>query len=1247
MKKSLCLMTLIACAAIGGVSQVQSQNSTFGAVRALKGKVVTKDGKFYSDFASHEDMLKAGNEYNKEINAEAFTLLKNDNNTLPFKHVNKVTVFGKGAADPVYSGGGSGASKSSVAPIDFYQALEDGGYVVNPVQKAFYDSDVRSGVGAQTGSGNIMGSSLTQKYIGETPMSQYDGSVKASWDYYSDAAIVVLTRSGSEGQDNPLVGVQDYKDGTGTERHYFALSDNERAMIATVKEKFDKVVVLLNSPSAMEVADLQADEKIGAILWVGTPGYTGLGALGGILNGSTNPSGATIDIYATDMTKDPTFKNMGANSTFMKTGDDGKAVAINGQNSQVKAFREYEEGIYVGYRYYESAYADATDGDTWYADNVIYPFGYGLSYTSFKETSTITLKKADGVTVSSLDEAADGGYFDISVEVENTGDVAGKDIVEAYYHAPYIDGEVEKAEVILGDFTKTLLLEPGEKQVVSLKIYVQDMASYDYNDANSNDHKGYELDAGDYKVVVAEDSHDAAKKVKSTTTSYALAADKNYDKDRITGNTVENRFEGVWDSMPGANDVGMTMMTRAKTNHFVQPVAPTDAECLLKADSKVEKIVTNVFDTVQMEDDTKSPYPGSYKKYTASDLAGASQIAEDATDRSATKPLTTMVGKDLNDPEWDTYLNNMKYSELLTTIGSGYYSTNAVDAIGKPRATESDGPSSISQVAYCAEVNIAATWNVEIAEEMARLMGDEALWANINGWYGPAMNTHRSPFSGRNFEYYSEDPLLSGKMAASAIQGAQSKGLYAFAKHFAVNDQEMDRMGVSTYLTEQSMREIYLKPFQMAVEEGNVKAIMSSFNRIGIRDASSNYALLTEVLRDEWGFTGVVETDYFVGGESNAYQNTFALLPSGGDLPLGRWRNQTNLGTYNATKKVVEYTYTDLDATNYGVTAGNKIDAYNVWYNVRNVAKRTLYVASQSNQLDNGHDLSAFVGSTLSTGASVSFNQSIAVTGLSTGDVSYTSSNLPDGVTLSKDGALSGTIATAGTYTFNVTMHVDGWVSKTETFTLNVEPAFTCSADLGALTLNQAVNATFATKYYEPIENNGRTYNISYAVNAATPLPEGLALSSEGALTGTPTKAGTYNVTLDVSVPVRRTWGTWVFVSNQTVHQDVTIVVTDPSTPTDPEPAEEDYSAEIAELKKEIEALKNSGTDTSAIEARLKALEDGKYGDGIADLKKQIEELKNKSSSGCGGSIIAATSSVAAVALVGVGFVLKKKKEEK
>lgn len=899
--------------------------STFlgGEVRYLKSGNPEEYQYYTADYANKKEVLEAANALNKNIVEEGITLLKNDSNALPLNKQSKITVFGKNSVNIAKGGSGSNAGSAAAATIvDFCGSLEESGFICNPVIEAFYHDNSKSGAGRPTTPPN-MGDILTGYPIGETPIASYTDEVKNSYKDYSDAAVVVISRIGGEGYDLPRTmfwNGKSYTDWKSSETipgarskddHYLQLDQNEADLIKHACENFDNVIIVINSSSAMELGFLDDpshyayNEKISAAIWIGHPGLSGAEALGKILCGDVTPSGKLADTYPRDFKQDPTWYNFGNN--LMEDGNRYVTKQADGSYKTRKGwFVEYREGIYTGYRYYETRGVEA--GEDWYQSNVVYPFGYGLSYTSFSYEATAS--SANSATLT-----ADGKLV-FEVEVTNIGDTySGKEVVQLYFNAPYTEGEIEKAHVVLADFVKTESLAPGKSAKVTLEVDVRDLASYDYSDANGNGFKGYEVEAGNYTFYIASDAHGWAEDDAISFTYTVPAGGFKYATDDATGHEIENLFDDV---------SGRVSEYLSRKNNFANFDCLKGATALEYREATDEVLAAL---TYKVNDKSTDPW---YTTVMPNQSEKALKYGE------AEVKLWQLIGKSYDDPLWDRLLDQLTVDEMVEMIAKGNFRTLKIESIDKPLTTDADGPMGFSLFMgdaavydtcyYATECVLAATWNVDLAEAMGVMIGNEGLIGNeqgdgrpYSGWYAPAINLHRSQFGGRNFEYYSEDGLLSGMMASAVVKGANSKGVYTYVKHFVLNEQETNRNGIVTVANEQSMRELYFKPFEMTVKDGGTTAMMSSFNRIGLTWTGGSYALLTELLRDEWGFRGMVITDFVT---TEAYMNEDQMIRAGGDLSLCNYgpvedtTSATAVAAIRQATKNVLYTVANSNAMN-------------------------------------------------------------------------------------------------------------------------------------------------------------------------------------------------------------------------------------------------------------------------------------------------------------------------------------------
>ena len=850
------------------------------------------DYQYYSaDYESKTDALKAANALNERIVEEGIVLLKNENDTaLPLTSEKKITVFGKNSVDLVLGGSGSNSGSSASVEVDVCASLEAAGFECNPTIKAFYKDDTKSGKGRPEVPS--MGDVITGFPIAETPISSYTQEVKASYAQYNDAAIVILSRIGGEGYDLPrsmFWNGTGYEDWTGTQvipgakskdSHYLELDQNEEDMLKEACANFNKVIVVFNSASTMELGFLNdsAFANVKGALWLGDPGVSGINALGRVLKGTVNPSGRTVDTYPRNFKNDPTWYNFGNNLS-----ENGNRYTQSGKTRNAW-FVEYREGIYTGYRYYETR--GYTEGGTWYEDNVMYPFGYGKSYTQF--THSVTPTVADGSTLTK------DGKLSFEVDVTNIGtQYDGKEVVQLYYTAEYKDG-IEKSHVVLGDFAKTALLTKNNGTgKVTLEIDVRDMASYDYNDANGNDFKGYEVEAGTYTVYITNNAHGWADSNVTKFTYTVPASGFTYDKDETTDTEINNLFDDV------SGGIAQENYLSRKNNfaNFNKLQGASEANYREKSTDFISSL------TYKLNDKESDPW------YTTQ---APTQRKNTLSHQETEVKLYDLIGKSYDDSLWDELLNQLTVSQMVNLISTGNYRTLAIENIDKPLTTDPDGPMGYAVFMgdptvydtcfYASECVLAATFNTDLAYEMGKMVGNEGVIGNERGdgrpyagWYAPAVNLHRSQFGGRNFEYYSEDGYLSGAMAQNVIKGAKSKGVYTYLKHFALNEQETqrDETGLITWANEQSMRENYFVPFEMCVKEGKTTAMMSSFNRLGVTWAGGSYNLLTKLLREEWGFEGMVITDYNL----KKYMDTDQMIRTGGDLNLSGGKSPSSQTT--------------------------------------------------------------------------------------------------------------------------------------------------------------------------------------------------------------------------------------------------------------------------------------------------------------------------------------------------------------
>jgi len=849
----LCV-SIIAGLVIGNYYALKYQNLISVYFNQSTQKIVSSEGEasdyFTSDFATEEERTAHLQQLGTEIEQEGIVLIKDENDVLPIASGSKISVFGQDSVDPVYGGGGAGSVDTTKA-VNLKAAFETAGFELNTTLWDFYETGAGSSYRKTTPDVYGQGSFS----VNEVPSEVYTDAVKASFAEYNDAAIIVIGRSGGESSDLSTAALD-------TGSTYLQLDVNERAMLQMACDSFDKVIVLLNTQNAMELGFLE-EYAVDACLWIGALGETGAYAVTDVLTGEVNPSGAMVDTYAYDSLSAPSMANFGYYSIANSTVEFGNTYMV------------YGEGIYVGYLYYETRYEDVVLGNEDktnydYAKAVQYPFGYGLSYTSF-EWSNYKVKESDTT-------------YDISVQVTNTGDTAGKDIVQIYMQSPYTEYDkanaIEKAAVELVGFAKTSLIEPGKSETVTISVAKEEMKTYD-----AKGYGTYIVDAGDYYFAAGINAHDALNNI--------LAA-----KGKTTADGMDYDGASAFTSMVTVNELDATTyaVSQATGNQIT---------------NQFDKGDISYYDP-EFQYLSRSNWAGTWPTtYAGGSLTASDELLSDLVisyteDETAVAPETgvtseefgslkaaTLIGVDYQDELWNTITKQMSLTELDTLVRIGGYSTLNVESIQLPATVDKDGPAGISGTlvggesgtSYPPEVVIASTWNPSLAEEFGRCIGEDSLALGIAVWYAPACNIHRSPYSGRNFEYYSEDGYLSGVMTAKTVAGAQSKGTVVTVKHFAVNDQECNRMGGAMFANEQSIRELYLKPFELSVRDGNALGMMASMNRIGARWTGGHYGLMTATLRDEWGFEGMVITDQ-ASYSVFAYEDLREGLEAGTDLWL-------------------------------------------------------------------------------------------------------------------------------------------------------------------------------------------------------------------------------------------------------------------------------------------------------------------------------------------------------------------------
>jgi beta-glucosidase len=1196
------------------IASVASADSTSSTLKAYE---------YESQYDSYDDVLQAGSDLNLELAAEGFVLLKNDNNALPLaKSERNVTVLGTAAGNLATGGGGTGGQSrpgggtSDVATetaSQVYDALDAAGINYNTRLKTIYDG-VEQLTNTTSGDSGFTSSNPRESATYMTKVEKNtEGAVEFAGNYYvtnpnstvapatstlgsySDAAIVVISRTGSEGSDNPSNNVGGHTDKS---EHYLQLDDAEKEMFAYAKQNFSKIIVIVNSPSVVELGDIQDDDAFEAVLWVGQPGWNGILALGDILTGAINPSGKTVDYYMRSLKEDPSWYNFGDYSQYnyideikngkfdltrLESGYTYKMAFDAGNTTQINTHEnaiDYAEGIYNGYRYYETVYAELggagnKTAEEWYTNHTVYPFGYGLSYTSF----TQTIDKIDG-DISKAD-----GNLTVYVTVKNTGTYSGKDVVELYSTPNYTEGGIDKADVNLVGFTKTKELKPGASQTVAIEIAVKDLASFDYNDANGNGFFGYELENGKYTLSVRSDSHTVLDS-KTLTLSASTTVDGvkldglgwDEDGDASTPNNIysitsEDTANSQWARYNTLADTWISgnTQTETSTNHYLtraklvedgEVFDLTDLAWMAALDGsqsrRFSEVALNIlnnrtdngndgnmykdYDNVMTANVVEEDYQNLWTK-SASDIP--STWTQESTSTAYT--LYDMKGLDYDDAKWTDYLNQFTYADLVETFQEGNYGNQAVESVGKPQISDLDGPGQLSGGwAWVCEVVIASTWNTDLAYQEGVIVGNESMWQGVNGWYGPAMDIHRNPLAGRNFEYYSQDGVQGGLIGAAVVSGAVSQGCHVYIKHSFLNDQETNRISTITFVTEQAIREIYAKPFEISVKKGGANGIMTSFTLTGL-EPSTSYATSIQLYTNEWGYYGFSVTDAHVTDDNQTGWNSFNMI-RGLTMPLGSLTT-TGLGTWKTVNGV-----TGVYVRGQKNSKASDDISYTQWYYTRELAHRILYNNANGSGILNGGSSNGYASTLLSEAVGTSTNVALSVGDTYTKDLNsadlkqvfgstgytITATNLPDGVTL-KDGVLSGTPTQSGTYktTLNLAGNYGfGYIkaSATVTFTVSTDKLTVSntsttygtevSATVGQtfVTLTTGENGNFNADAEESADYVGIYKSISYEAEGLpyglsltnNPVVPGATVTATATISGTPKATGTYQATIKV-----------------------------------------------------------------------------------------------------------------------------------
>ena len=916
--------------------------------RIIRGDTDEDTNYFTSDFASDEEREAYEAELCATVEAEGAALLKNENNALPLASGAKVSLFARGSVDLMYGGTGSGAVDTSAAPT-MKDALEAQGIEVNPTLWDWYSSEEIAGkYSRQTPQAIADALEANSQYgVNEAPWSEVESANADSFAGYGDAAIVVLSRSGGEGADLPSGD-----NGSGVEwvgpANYLELSQEEKDLLAGLKQlkdagTFKSIVVLLNTSNALELDFLNpeicgTDYGVDACLWIGDVGQTGANGVGQVLAGAANPSGSIVDTFWYDNLANPAVTNF-YSRPYTNSADYGYSTDTNDNDNGNQGFYVvYQEGIYLGYRYTETRYEDfvmgtGNAGDYDYNSTVAYPFGYGGSYTTFDYSN---FKMSDA-----------GDAFELTVTVTNSGSVAGKKTVQVYFQSPYTDYDkqngIEKASVELCGFDKTEILEPGASETVTISIPKSELRTYDANGAQT-----YILDAGDYYFTVGNGAHDAVNNILAAkgftveSTEGRMDADGNpaltwnwnnpsldtttYATSEATGNAITNLFDESDPNKVSYSPGEVTWLSRSDWTGTY----PTGTFDFALNDELVAALANTLYDGSQ-----------------------ASSVDMPTTGAEGDLTLASMIGAEYDDPQWETLLDQVTFDEMNVLITQGFHNTKAVASIGKTATKDENGPQGLtaaltggaSAMCYTSEDVMAATFNVDLINDVGRCIGEDCLAMGYSGLYGPGINMHRTPYSGRNFEYYSEDPFIAGTICAAEVQGIQSKGVYVYLKHVALNDSESSRMGVATWLNEQTAREVYLEVADKAVIDGGAWCTMSGFNRWGATWCGKYQPLQTGYLRDELGMRGMSITDY--SGGSHYMDSTDALI-AGTEI----WDSPTPLHTEilaayendayivsmmrEATHKIL-YTVVNSNAMN-GWSSADRLEVITPWWKLATYA---------------------------------------------------------------------------------------------------------------------------------------------------------------------------------------------------------------------------------------------------------------------------------------------------------------------
>ena len=995
------------------------------------------NGMYYADYLNLEDEQQAAKELAIEIASEGFVMLKNENNALPLKSGGYVSLFGMHSVSLIQSTSGSAGGTVGANGIEestLEMAMENAGYKVNPKLVDLYTKHKAVGTTSN-----------------ELPLEYYSAATISTYNGYADAAVIVFSRCGSEAADKKTGNVADHSNPAD---HELMLDDNEKALVKHVKEYYKDapIIVLINSSNILQIPELAepkatSEYGVDAIFWVGNTGNNAIEAIGKLISGEVNPSGHTVEVWEKDFTKGPTWTNFAQQSQNLDA--DGNPMDAyyyyNGEATKY-ATVEYREGIYIGYKYYETLYDDASDKEAAYS-NVLYPFGFGLSYTTF-----------DWELVPSAENTITDAWQKMSMQVKvtNTGKVAGKDVVQVYVNPPYVKGGIEKASANLVAFAKTDLLQPGESQVVTMEWVAQDMASFDWSDANSNGFVGYELDPGDYVITARRNSHDVV-----LTECYKLYNSIHCTNDYTSGAEIDALFV---DEFTSVND-SLLSGKISRANGLTQPAAATVADRTL-TDEQME-LLDNQFTYHSYMDQ------GYEDWFVEEDGIPVSWTQEIAHEEGAKAPISILdmtgvdfdvtisdgavqQGETFGTAKWEAFMNQLTWEEMCSLVRNGG-GVQQIDYVGVNKVGANETPLQLGRGTLwpCPPI-LAATFNVKLAEREGKMMGNEALFKGVSYWQGNAMNIHRSPLSGRNVEYYSQDGVHGGIFAAAVAKGVTSKGVTCHIKHMMLNDQETFRDlngGVAVWADEQTIRELYAKPFEYALKSGNSTGVMGSFNRIGNINSQLNGAVKS-LVRDEWGNRAIFETDAWQGTycpiDLMVRQGNTQILGSGSTLPVV----DLEVGTWSPEENCVLVSDggdgTFASQTHYAA--------------VRIAAQEILWNYSNSNAIKNGYvDIPA---------AELNFDRYVASSLAVTFDgIDYQTvelaegSEMPEGFALEDGSIVYDGVASEGTWTVNVNLKgIDGYISKTAPIAIHIVDPMHVSTT--TLKVGEEANVVFNTPSY-------------------------------------------------------------------------------------------------------------------------------------------------------------------------------------